>query len=197
MLDKQSAYNFEFNGEGTGLKVSIQQALASNDWDIVTLQQASHFSAHYETYTPYIEALAECVRKYCPRAKIVIHETWAYEDVSERLEKIAGFDTAENMLAAVRESYRLAADAIGADGIIPSGEAMLTAIKLGIGKIHRDTFHASFGAGRYLLALCWYKALTGRDITGDTFDDFDVPVTDSERDTVIRAVNSVVTQCIV
>ena len=74
---------------------------------------------------------------------------------------------------------------------------MLAAIKLGIGKIHRDTFHASYGAGRYLLALCWYKALTGKDITGDTFDDFDVPVTDSERDTVIRAVNSAVTQCIV
>ena len=62
---------------------------------------------------------------------------------------------------------------------------------MGIEKIHRDTFHASLGAGRYLLALCWYKALTKKDISNNTFDDFDEPVTESEREIVIKAVNSI------
>ena len=66
--------------------------------------------------------------------------------------------------------------------------------KMGIGKMHRDTFHASLGAGRYLLALCWYKKLTGRDISNNSFNDFDVPVSDFERETVIAAVNSVMMQ---
>ena len=67
---------------------------------------------------------------------------------------------------------------------------MLTAAQTGIEKIHRDTYHASLGAGRYLLALCWFKYLTGRDITDNAFDEFDVPVTEEERKIVIAAVNS-------
>ena len=62
----------------------------------------------------------------------------------------------------------------------------------GIPKVHRDTFHASLGAGRYLLALCWFATLTGRDITANSFTDFDKPVTADEREIVISAVNEVV-----
>jgi hypothetical protein len=154
------------------------------------LQQASHFSAHYETYTPYLENLLEYVKKYCPHSKIYIHQTWAYEDGSERLRDIGKFDTADEMFKNIREAYAKAAQAIQADGIIPCGQAMLNATKMGIEKIHRDTFHASYGAGRYLLALTWYKALTGKDITNNDFDDFDEPVSDKVRQIVIKAVNA-------
>ena len=44
---------------------------------------------------------------------------------------------------------------------------------------------------RDLLALCWFKYLTGRDITENTFDELDVPVTEEERKIVIAAVNNV------
>lgn len=95
------------------------------------------------------------------------------------------------MFADVEKSYNKAAEAISADGLIPAGKAMLTASHTGIEKIHRDTYHASLGAGRYLLALVWFKYLTGRDITENTFNDFDVPVTEEERKIVIDAVNAV------
>jgi hypothetical protein len=98
------------------------------------------------------------------------------------------------MLSDVRDCYSKAAEKIQASGIIPCGEAMMKALELGMGKVHRDTFHASLGAGRYLLALCWYKTLTGKDITGNAFDDFDAPVTEQERKIVIKAVNSVLAQ---
>ena len=68
---------------------------------------------------------------------------------------------------------------------------MLTAAQTGMEKVHRDTYHASLGAGRYLLALCWFKYLTGRDITENAFDEFDEPVTQEERKIVIAAVNNV------
>ena len=193
MLDDNAAYDFEFNGEKTGIKVSIRQALISDDWDYITLQQASPLSGQYETYSPYIEALAEYVKRYCPHAKILIHQTWAYEDGSEKLMH-RGYASASEMLSAIRDCYSKAAEKIQASGIIPCGEAMMRALELGLEKVHRDTYHASLGAGRYLLALCWYRFLTGKDITGNSFDDLDAPVTEQERKIVIKAVNSVLAQ---
>ena len=192
ILDDNVAYDFEFNGESTGIKVSIRQALVSDNWDVITLQQVSGCSGKYETYTPFVEAVAEYVRKYRPHAKIMIHQTWAYADGSEALDKWVEYTTAEEMFAAISDAYAQAASAINADGMILSGEAMITAIRMGLQPAHRDGFHASLGAGRYLLALCWYKTLTGKDISSDSFDDFDELVTDEQRAIVIKAVNSVV-----
>ena len=191
MLDDNVAYDFQFNGQSTGIKVSIRQALVSDNWDYITLQQASNDSAHFGTYTPYIEALAAYVRKYCPKTKLLIHQPWAYETGSVKLAGQERFATDAEMFASIEDAYNKAFELISADGLIPAGKAMLTAAQTGIEKIHRDTYHASLGAGRYLLALCWFKYLTGRDITENTFDEFDVPVTEEERKIVIAAVNSV------
>ena len=94
------------------------------------------------------------------------------------------------MYSAAKSCYYKCLEALPFDGIIPSGDAMIESVRLGIGKIHRDTFHASFGAGRYLVGLVWYKYLTGNDITSDTFNTLDEPITDEQRKIVIQAVNS-------
>ena len=130
------------------------------------------------------------MKKYCPHAKIYIHQTWAYENGSDRLINVGGYATAKDMFESIRNAYEQAAKLVKADGVIPSGEAMFNATQMGIEKIHRDTFHASLGAGRYLLALTWYKALTGKDILENDFEDFDVPVSNTERNIVIKAVNA-------
>ena len=96
------------------------------------------------------------------------------------------------MLAAVKDAYADAAKLINADGIIPSGEALLLARNLGASKIHRDTTHASLGVGRYILALTWYKYLTGSDISANSFHDFDEPVDDCDREIAIKAVNETI-----
>jgi hypothetical protein len=59
-------------------------------------------------------------------------------------------------------------------------------------KVHRDTVHASYGLGRYLLALTWYKTLTGRNVDNNTFDDFDEEVSELQRKSAIDAVNKIV-----
>ena len=189
ILDDVAAYDFQFNGESTGLKVSIRQALRSDNWDYVTIQQASHESARFETYAPYLATVAEYVRKYCPTAKLLVHQTWAYENGSQRLLD-HGFSSEEEMFQAVEKAYEKACEQISADGLIPAGKAMLTLSRAGL-PVHRDTFHAKFGYGRYLLGLVWFKYLTGRDISGDDFNDFDEPVTEEQRAAVIAAVNKV------
>lgn len=188
MLGDKTAYRFEFNGQDTGIQVSISQALASDDWDVITLQQASHFSCNKETYFPYIEELAKYVRKYCPHAKIYIHQTWAYAEGSARLQTL-GLESAREMLDGLQAAYQEAANAVQAYGIIPGGQAMYNATQMGIEKIHRDGFHATLGLGRYLLGLTWYKALTGNDIASDAFVALDEEFLEEERQIVIQAVN--------
>ena len=93
------------------------------------------------------------------------------------------------MYSAAKSCYYKCLEALPFDGIIPSGDAMIESVRLGIGKIHRDTFHASLGAGRYLVGLVWYKYLTGNDISNDTFDNLDEPITNEQRKIVIAAAN--------
>lgn len=183
MLEDRVNYDFEFKGEYTGLKVSIAQLLASDEWDCITLQQVSQSSPFYDTYLPYLPELADYVRMYNPKTKLFIHQTWAYEQGSERLNGTC-FDDQHQMLDKIKESYALAAKEIEAAGIIPCGEAMMSAIDSGIGRMHRDGFHADLGIGRYLLGLIWYKTLFGETAKND-FTDFDIPV-EREKAAAIR-----------
>jgi len=139
---------------------------------VVTLQQVSSQSPYYETYTPYLEELAAYVRKCVPKAKIAIHQTWAYEQDSKRLNEELGYKDQAEMFRDIQDAYRQAAKDIAADLIIPSGEVFQKMIAAGE-KVHRDTFHASFGLGRYALGLLWYAMLTGRGVVDHSFRDFD------------------------
>ena len=170
------AYNLGYNGHLTNFYVSLEEGLTNRAWDVVTIQQASHESFRPETYTPYGEELADYIRRLCPSARLIVHQTWAYEADSERLYQIAGYDRPEDMLADVVRAYTQLAASIRADGIIPSGEMFGALLQSGLARVHRDTFHASLGAGRYALALLWYRMLTGRSVIGNAFHDFDQPI---------------------
>lgn len=188
MLSDQKKYLLEMNGESTGFFVSIKEALLNRNWDIVTLQQVSNESPYYETYQPYLNKIVEFVRLCAPKAKIAIHQTWAYEQGSARLNDELGYKDQADMFKDVKCAYQKAADEINADLIIPSGEVFQAMLKEGFEKIHRDTFHASRGAGRYALALTWYKTLTGNGIENNSFCDFDEDIANEEIEKIKKAV---------
>ena len=173
MLSEERAYTLEMNGESTGFKISLKEALLNRDWDIVTVQQVSGKSPCYATYQPYLDNIVEYVRHCVPKAKIAIHQTWAYEQDSQRLNIELGYKNHIDMFNDIKVSYEKAAKETNADFIIPSGEVFQKLIASGIEKVHRDTFHASYGLGRYALGLLWYAILTGNDIKSNTFSDFD------------------------
>ena len=179
MLADARAYDLHFNGQPTGFSVSIKEALLSQPWDVVTLQQASYFSPKPDTYEPYAKNLYDYVKMCAPKAKILIHQTWAYEDGSEKLHNL-GYETAAAMFADVEKAYQKCHEDLGTDGIIPSGKLFMKLLENGIPSVQRDTFHASLGLGRYALGLLWYRMLTGRSVMDNTFDDFFVPVTEEE-----------------
>ncbi|MCQ2770376.1 MAG: DUF4886 domain-containing protein [Clostridia bacterium] len=190
LINDNRAYSFEFNGEKTGIFVSIKQALRAQKWDIITLQQVSHKSPDYRTYHPYIDVLAAECRSACPNAKIFIHETWAYEEGSKRLCQELGYKRSIDMYKDIEKAYVKAANDIGADGIIPCGLTMKNLAEQGI-VVHRDTFHANLGFGRYALGLTWYAAITGKDVSKNKFCDLDEECDPKLLRTVRKTVNNI------
>ena len=188
MLSDEPLYSLEMNGKSTGFKVSLKQALLNRSWDVITIQQASRFSPNYAAYQPYGDRLAEFVRFHCPKAKLVVHQTWAYEQGSVRLHTSMGYADFHDMLADVTESYRQLAESVHADFIIPSGEVLGALTDNGIARVHRDTSHAALGVGRYALGLTWYRFLTGRDVADNPFCDFDEEIPAGDIETVKKCV---------
>lgn len=190
MLSGERRYFLDMNGTRTGFMVSLSEALTSQHWDVITLQQVSHDAPKYKLSVPYASELASYIRKCAPSSKLVIQQTWAYEDGSRRLRDELGYECSADMLRDVISTYERMAEDISADGIIPSGELMMKLACNGIDKVHRDTFHAHLGVSRYALALLWYRYLTGRSVMDNSFDHFDVPVSDEEKKIAEECVES-------
>ena len=101
-------------------KANIPDAHALDKWDVVTVQQASHFSWRPETYEPFGSSLVAKIRELAPQAKIVVQETWSYPPWDKRLKKF-GFDQAE-MYRRLHAAYAGFAGKYGFD-VIPVGTA--------------------------------------------------------------------------
>ena len=105
--------------------MKLRELLASTDWDIVTIQSASHESWNYENYTPFAGLIIDYVKKHAPGARILIQQTWAYRDDAPRLIEW-GFDRNE-MYRRLDEAYRRLGREYNLP-IIPTGKAVELAI---------------------------------------------------------------------
>ena len=190
MLDDKKDYCLVFNGVYTGFYTTLREALLSREWDVITIQQVSHLSFNQDSYYPYITALVEYIRECQPKAKLLLQETWAYEEGSDRLLNIAGYETRQAMLADIQSAYATVCEEEGFDGVIPSGTLFGMMLDKGIVKVHRDTFHASLGLGRYALGLLWFRMLTGRSVAENQFRDLDAPASEEEIAIVKECVDS-------
>lgn len=179
-------------------KYSYREKLQSRPWDIVTVQQVSHWSWRPETYQPEAKLLVEFVRKQAPQANVVIQQTWAYRPDDGRLAqwKITQQDMYEKLL----DAYNLAAKEMDLQ-VIPMGTAVQTVRETQPGGYHPfqradfqypdlpkmdgflcgniswnkehtrlegDAFHLN-RRGEYLQACVWFAALYGRSTEEITF----------------------------
>lgn len=177
--ENNAYYDFELNGETAKRKISIEEALNLDKWDIVTLQQVSHQSGIIGTYEPYLSLLADTVRKAQPDAKLYFHQIWAYEIDSNH----AGFANYNNkqseMYCCIKKASEKAAQTINAD-IIPLGRVIQVLretvpefdYKNGGLSLCRDGFHLSLDYGRYAAAATWLHTIIGNKIKVTDFEDF-------------------------
>ena len=190
MHSEERAYTLHINGEASGFFVSLKEALLNRSWDIVTFQQASADSFQYDSYQPYLNELMTYVKKLCPKAKHVIHQTWPDAVDSQRIAKF-GFASTEEMFVEVEKSYRSAAEHTGVEMTVPSGQLVLELYHKGLNPVWRDHGHISMGIGRYAVGLLWYGMLTGNNIMNNAFADLDEPVSEAEIAAVKDCVRSV------
>lgn len=163
-------------------KASLQELLDARQWDMVTIQQASHESWRFERYADFYPQLVKIIRHHQPTAEIVVHQTWSYHSSDPRIAPPKpewGFDQT-GMYERLTESYRKLAQALNAR-IIPVGYAVqltrarkaadapdvvgnfytVTDKETGKKREVRDCIHFN-KRGEYLQGCVWYMYLFGR-----------------------------------
>ena len=188
-------YALKKNGAGEGETcISVNRALQFDAWDVVTLQQASHFSGRLETYHPFLEHLVAAVRAQAPAAQIFLHETWAYGANTTHPAFADYGSDCETMFCALDAAYRSAAEALCLP-LIPVGPALRQAKQALLAQglpaddlLYRDGFHLHLNYGRYLAAAVWYQTLCGEHVDGNTFTPQDAGIANPELLQIIRSV---------
>lgn len=146
-------------------KGSINALISRDDWDVITIQQASPKSWDYATYQPFADNLVAYIREHAPHAQIWIQQTWAYNTADGRIQEGGawGFDQAE-MHRRIRDAYAELSRHLDNAPVIHTGDAVAwfrerkapdTADVVGNGK---DTIHLN-NRGHYLQAATWFLEL--------------------------------------
>ena len=156
---------------------TMEYVLKMGEWDIITMQQASHDSGQYESYQPHLQRLIDVVKQAQPQARLAWHMTWSYSTNSThgsfpRYDK----DQMKMYNAICNCVEQLKADADEIDIIIPSGSMIQSLRASAVNNtpfdLTRDGYHMGHGIGRYAVACLWYEALvkpyTNRSMKGNT-----------------------------
>ncbi|MBQ7718392.1 MAG: DUF4886 domain-containing protein [Clostridia bacterium] len=151
------------NGEWQKAKTTMLYGIEDEDWDYITMQQASGQSGLPSSYEPSLSYLIDYVKAKRPNAKLLWHMTWAYQGDSTHASFI-NYGKSQNVM------YRSILNAVNQnivnnssfDGIIPCGTAVQNMRTSSIGdNMTRDGYHMNVVYGRYLLSVMWAKMLTG------------------------------------
>ena len=176
-------YDLEINGNEATRKISINEAITMEKWDVVTVQQASAFSGIFDSFMPFLTDLVAVVKEKVPTAKIYFHETWSYE-IGSLHEGFLNYNSNQKeMYLSIKESSKKASDLINAE-IIPTGDIVQLVreiipefdYKNGGLSLCRDSFHLSEDYGRFLAGAVWFKKLTGQQLKKQPFMNFDYDI---------------------
>lgn len=151
--------------------VSISNALKDENWDYISLQQASPYSGQYNIIMKDLPELLDYVKgAVSPDTKIVYHQTWAYQHDS----KHEGFNNYnknqitmyKGIIHATKKIHKSKKFAF----VTPAGTAVQNARTSSIGDhFCRDGFHLDLTYGRFTAACTWYEKLFGLDVRENSY----------------------------
>ena len=150
-------------------KFTLEQALADEPWDIVTFQQASHFSGFPDTYEPFLTELIQYVMARVPAGtKLYWHQTWAYAKTSTH-SAFPNYDKDQDKMYGMIMAASAKACKDHGLTVIPCGTTMQNLRGTFVGdNVTTDGFHLNY-LGRYAAACTWYQVLFGEDVVGNAF----------------------------
>lgn len=178
-----SATAYSYRKIGTdGKKVSkentsIQTALADEDWNYISVQQASPESGLYYTYDNHLPQITKYLRNAKPNSTLLMHQTWAYAKNSNH-SGFANYNRDQmTMYNYIVNAVWKAADLVDIDLIIPAGTAVQNGRTSILGdSFCRDGYHLEVTYGRYTAACTWFEQIFNRSVVGNTY----VPASVSE-----------------
>ena len=166
----KAAYAYYKNTEGKWVKTAstkLSTALTDEDWDVITVQQASGSSGKGDTYANLDNILQYLQNnKTNSKAKIYWHMTWAYQGNSTH-SAFPDYDsnqmTMYNAIVGATKTHAMTNSAIA--GVIPTGTAVQNLRTSYLGDtLTRDGYHLTYSEGYYVSALSWYAYLLGGDV---------------------------------
>lgn len=155
----------------TRKEVSIAEALADEDWDYISFQQASPASGQYQSIATDLPKLIAYVRAKGPKqSKFVYHQTWAYQQDSPH----EGFNNYQrsqaNMYKHIMETSKKLNKWEDFQMLIPVGTAIQNARTSSIGDhFTRDGYHLNLDYGRFTAACTWYEKLFRLDVRKNSY----------------------------
>ena len=172
----EKKYRLEYNGIYTDRKVSVNEMLKADRWDIVTVQQASYDSGIPASYGENGKYVIDYIRNTSPYSKIYFHETWSYEEGSDHPAFGKYGYSSPEMYSAIKSASEKFCSENGNIPIIPCGEVINKLrgknefdVLSGGESLCRDGYHMSLFYGRYTLAAVWFEIFSGEDIRNVSF----------------------------
>ena len=151
-------------------KATLQSIIRDEQWDIITLQQASQLSGVSSSYSNLAQ-LKRLIQSYTTNLHVQFmwHMTWAYAD-DYTSEKFQAYDYDQRkMYSAIVSTMQNVLPGVNIHRVIPSGTAVqLVRYRLG-DILNRDGFHLNLTIGRYTAACTWCEFLTGKIVDGNHY----------------------------
>lgn len=132
--------------------------ILAQDWDIITIQQASHLAIYYDQWEPSLKEYIGIIRSNCTNQNV----TLAFKLAHAYWTKYNGSPYGVERYKALCEAVKRQVQEVGIDIIIPDGTAIQNARNTSLNTEHeftRDGTHLCFGAGRYIAACTWFQIL--------------------------------------
>jgi len=182
----------ENTGEGwkaseDGELVSIADALAMGEWDIISIQHGTGDKSRYTSPESYINlpTLIEYLRKtYGKPVRIAFNMAWVADPESTHHE-ITSYGGDQLLMYRYLTEVTQKCVLPYVDLLSPAGTAIQNLCSCVDKKLTRDNFHLSYDLGRFTAGLTFLKAVTGADLC--SVDWMPEGVTEEERELGKRA----------
>lgn len=153
-------------GKLNTLGITIPQAVANENWDVIVLQQNSGNSGIYSTFQPYLNNLQTYLKSIAtnPDVKFALNMTWAYASTSTHVDFVNYGNNQMTMYNAIVNAYQHAIVGSNIDIVIPTGTAIQNARTFGYlndveQELTRDGYHLDYNLGRLIASYTAFECL--------------------------------------
>lgn len=159
-------YKWTSRGLKTYIAKTMKDAIIDEEWDYITLQQASGESGNYDTYQPYLNDLINYIKDNSKNdeLKFALNMTWAYSSRSTNNNFDYYNKNQLTMYNSIIKAYEQALKETEIEILIPCGTAIQNArsnryLNAVGNELTSDGYHLSYGLGRYIAGLTMFQTL--------------------------------------